>query len=90
MKINKLLLTLVPLFLIVPSYGSDDPLYPISQNGKWGFMDKSGKVVINPQYENAECFTEGYGRVKHNGTLTQPQMDALVKSVQELRYEAVR
>ena len=34
-------------------------LYPIVQEGKWGFMDKAGKVVIRPQYECAWDFTDG-------------------------------
>jgi hypothetical protein len=36
-----------------------DPLFPIVQHGKWGYMDKTGKVVIAPQYYNAYPFTEG-------------------------------
>ena len=26
-------------------------LYPIQQNGKWGFMDQTGKIIINPQFD---------------------------------------
>lgn len=31
--------------------------------GKWGFIDKTGKVVIEPQYEGANSFNIGLGAV---------------------------
>lgn len=34
----------------------------------WGFIDKSGKFVIPPIYENAESFSNGCAEVKKNGT----------------------
>jgi hypothetical protein len=35
------------------------PLRPIQQNGKWGYIDSGGKVVIKPQFAWAEEFSEG-------------------------------
>ncbi|HEX8564620.1 MAG TPA: WG repeat-containing protein [Pyrinomonadaceae bacterium] len=32
---------------------------PIQENGKWGYVDKNGKVVIQPQFYWAEEFSEG-------------------------------
>jgi hypothetical protein len=26
-------------------------LFPISQNGKYGYIDKKGKIAINPQFD---------------------------------------
>ena len=38
------------------------PLFKIRENGKYGFMDTSGEVVIEPQYYDAEAFYNGFGR----------------------------
>jgi len=36
------------------------PLFIIEQNGKWGFIDKTGKIVIEPKFDNiARDFSEG-------------------------------
>lgn len=34
-------------------------LRPIQQNGKWGYIDNTGKIVIKPQFAWAEEFSEG-------------------------------
>lgn len=39
-------------------------LYRISANGKNGFMDRSGKTVIAPQFDGARGFSEGLAAVK--------------------------
>ena len=31
---------------------------------RWGFVDKSGKVVINPLYDEVMPFSDGLARVK--------------------------
>jgi hypothetical protein len=41
-----------------------DPLFPVVENRKWGYMDKTGKIVIAPKYYNANPFTEGIARVE--------------------------
>ena len=35
--------------------------------GKWGFVDASGKQVIEPEYEDASSFANGVAAVKKNG-----------------------
>lgn len=42
-------------------------LIAVKKNGKWGFMDVKGKMVIKPQYQKANNFFEGLARVKING-----------------------
>ena len=37
-------------------------------NGKWGFADTTGKIVIEPKYENAGSFNIGLAPVQENGT----------------------
>lgn len=39
-------------------------LFPIQQQGKWGFIDRTGKVVISPQFQHAGNFREGRAGVK--------------------------
>jgi len=39
-------------------------LYPISVNGKYGFMDRSGKTIITPQFDRAGTFSEGLASVR--------------------------
>jgi len=34
-------------------------LLPIKKDGKWGYIDKTGKIVIKPQFEYAYNFSEG-------------------------------
>lgn len=38
---------------------TDAYLFPITQDGKWGYIDVSGAVVIAPQYDLAWDFSEG-------------------------------
>ncbi|MBA4388298.1 MAG: hypothetical protein C0404_09980 [Verrucomicrobia bacterium] len=48
-------------------YAADEKpveLFPVIQGGKWGYMDKAGKVVIAPKYEGAWDFSEGLASVQ--------------------------
>ncbi len=45
-------------------------LAPISLGGKWGFMDRTGRLSIAPQFEDAENFSEGLAPVKVRRTDT--------------------
>lgn len=60
-------------------------LYPIEVNGKYGYINKSGRIVVKPQYDDAKNFSEGlalilvngkWGYINNTGTLTiKPQFD---------------
>ena len=39
----------------------------VKMASKYGFIDKSGKVVIEPQFDNAEPFSEGLACVEKDG-----------------------
>lgn len=39
----------------------------VKQNGKYGFVDKTGKVVITIQYDYAGSFSGGLASVMQNG-----------------------
>lgn len=40
------------------------PLFPVIKNGKYGFIDDSGKIVIEPQYSEAGSFSSDLAVVK--------------------------
>jgi hypothetical protein len=52
------------------SYGQEKdveesrPLFPIKENGKWGFIHKTGKVAIEPQFDLVGIFSEGLAQVR--------------------------
>jgi hypothetical protein len=35
--------------------------------GRWGFIEKTGKMVIYPQFDEAMSFANGLARVKMGG-----------------------
>jgi hypothetical protein len=61
--LRKTLRTTIILLLILVSslsYGQGNGLYKfISENGKYGFMDKTGKIKIKAEYLNVGDFSEG-------------------------------
>ena len=59
-------------------------LFPVVVGGRWGFTDKSGATVINPQFDHAQVFAEGlapvrtgrWGYVNESGSIViNPQFD---------------
>ncbi|WP_170880351.1 WG repeat-containing protein [Paenibacillus odorifer] len=50
-------------------YASDfhEGLAGVERDGKWGFIDKTGKEVIAPQYDYARSFNEGLADVRKDG-----------------------
>lgn len=47
----------------IPMVKESSGLFPVYQNGKRGYIDKTGKIVINPQFDDARHFTEGLASV---------------------------
>lgn len=37
-------------------------LFPIEKDGKYGYIDQTGKIIIKPQFEYARDFSEGLAR----------------------------
>ena len=46
---------------------NDTTYAAVKVNGKWGFADKNGKLVISAQYEDARSFANGMAAVKIDG-----------------------
>ncbi len=42
-------------------------LFPVRQNGKFGYIDATGKLAIGYRFESAEMFSDGLGMVRYGG-----------------------
>lgn len=47
-----------------------EPLYPVRVSERWGYMNRGGKLVIRPQWDDAGAFEEGLAPVGHRETRT--------------------
>lgn len=64
------LLLLEILALLIPAEKKSNtfqPLFPISVEGKMGFIDSTGRVVIEPQFRAVNDFSEGLCAVRVDG-----------------------
>ncbi len=52
------------------SHSFSEGLVPVEINGKSGFMDQTGRLVIEAQFEDADDFSEGLAPVKVRGDET--------------------
>ena len=79
------ILTAVTSFLKAQTGTEGKELYPIVEDGLWGYIDHSGQIIIEPQFLSAGQFSEGFASVRLNGTygyinkngafIIQPQYD---------------
>ena len=73
------------LFACASAESNPFPLYPIRENGLWGYMNRTGEVVIEPQWNYADSFIDGtaivgigdatgmlYGIILQNGSTVVP------------------
>lgn len=62
---KKYLLILFLLCLLPDlSFGQNRTLFRIEQNGKVGFIDNTGKIIIKPQFDDGWGFDEGLAPVR--------------------------
>ena len=56
------------LALITPMYSQAEPFCEkyaaVKTDGKWGFIDTSGKVIVKPEYDATLGFADGLAAVK--------------------------
>jgi hypothetical protein len=57
----------------------------VQLNGKWGYIDKTGKEVIPLKYDNVFPFSEGLARVELNGRWGY--IDRTGKKITPLKYD---
>lgn len=51
-------------FGTVLAQNAPENLLPIQQNGKWGYINRSGEIVIKPQFNSADLFVDGLALVR--------------------------
>ena len=63
-------------------------LYWIKENGKYGYIDKTGSMVIAPAFENTMGFREGLAATKLNGKYGYIDMEGrwVIKPTFEFTY----
>lgn len=44
--------------------GDEAPLFRILKDGRWGYIDRAGKMVVAPRFDRAEDFSEGLAAVQ--------------------------
>lgn len=49
------------------SYSGDGDIVLVEENGKYGYIDAAGKLVIPCEWEEADSFSEGFARVGKDG-----------------------
>lgn len=64
---------------------SQAQLFPVPEDGAWGYIDTSGSVVIDPQFRRAFNFSDGlalvetdsgFGYIRHDGSYAiEPQFE---------------
>lgn len=47
----------------------DDNIFIVNKDGKWGFIDATGKEIIPPIYDDAMSFEDGFGIVAIDGNV---------------------
>ncbi|MBQ3656838.1 MAG: WG repeat-containing protein [Bacteroidales bacterium] len=66
------------VFIACSNNENDFELIPVKQNDKWGYINHKGEFVINPQFDDAECFFDNLARV--NPTLPSLRYFSLYNS----------
>lgn len=56
-RLSCLVLLLAAVALAI---GAQEPRYRVLQDGKWGFIDAEGRVVVEPQYDYAYRYKNGH------------------------------
>lgn len=62
--------------------------YPVSQEDQWGYIDTTGTMVIEPQFNNAARFSDSLARVRTGETVAF--IDAAGQVVLEPEVDSVR
>ncbi len=61
-------------------------LFKIKVNGKYGFIDRDGNIVIQPQFQGADDFLDGFAQVSVGGEFTTGYIDKTGKNFIEPKF----
>lgn len=65
--VASLVVLLAVIALSATRMGTGNAIFPVQMNGRYAFIDGSGKMVVQPQFQDAGKFEEGLAPVKVNG-----------------------
>src|SRR5689334_8637772 len=51
------------VLLVALKVSAHSAIYPVLLNGKYGFINSSGKLVVQPQFDKAAMFSDGFAAV---------------------------
>jgi hypothetical protein len=74
-----------PEHTATPTAQPAQALYPVLKNGKWGYIDTTGRLVVQPLYDRADSFSEGLAAVAVDGKWGY--IDSTGKFVIQPQYE---
>ncbi|MDI6869710.1 MAG: WG repeat-containing protein, partial [Coprothermobacterota bacterium] len=60
-----LIIAILSTFFLI--FQPQENLFPVKMNGKFGFINQTGKLVIKPQFDNVVVFSEGMAPVNIGG-----------------------
>ena len=52
-------------YAVYTAEGNSDARFPVKAQGKWGYIDKTGKLIIQPRFDDAKPYSEGLAQVKN-------------------------
>ena len=64
--------------LCIHAAAEEEPLYPVRENGKWGYINQQGQIVIEPQWAYAEPFDGNTAVVSLNALRSETPDDGLI------------
>jgi hypothetical protein len=65
----------------IQAQNAAENLLPIQQGGKWGYINRSGEVVIKPKFDWAEPFADGLALVRYAPRKNRAKPDELVEGM---------
>ena len=66
---RSLVVVIMALAAHVTGAADPGPLFPVLRDGRWGYVDRAGRLVIAPRFERAGRFSEGLAAVQDGATL---------------------
>ena len=58
------LVVLLAVIAVSATISSNQGIFPVKMNGKYGFIDHTGKLKLQPQFDNAGDFKDGRAPVQ--------------------------
>ncbi|MEQ1765164.1 MAG: WG repeat-containing protein [Pyrinomonadaceae bacterium] len=65
--ISASLVLTMSVLIVAQQRAKDDELFPVKVNGRFGYIDTKGRMVIRPQFDDAHRFQEGLAGVVMGG-----------------------